>query len=258
MDPLRYQSSDLKSYLIIGDNKGFIRVLDLRGIIKKYEFEKANNVEIKSSYNISKKDNINVEMQVTHFLQKDRETFGKYVNLYHNVIVREFQAHDQAITNLSKIKEPFSFITCAKDKKFKIWNFNCDLIGEINTHPSLYEMTQGITTEWKFDIDWEKHKEEEIEHLIRIYEELGGQPHKLDDENLLIGESQKVARKYSDTNLKIFEKKAAPKKDAMSNCRRFKALEIQKKETNEDSNEEFERFDVSYSTIIFNHRIKIL
>ncbi len=245
MDPLRYQSSDIKSYLILGDNKGFVRILDVRGIIKKYEFEKANNVEIKSSYNISKKDNINVEMQITHFLQKDRETFCKYVNLYHNVIVREFQAHEQAITNISKIKEPFSFITSSKDKKLKIWNFNCELIGEINTHPSLYEMTQGIRTEWKFEIDWEKHKEQEIEHLIKIYEELGGQSHKLDGDQLTMGESQKAARKYSDTKIKIMEKKAAAKKDAILNYRRFKAVEIQKKESNEDSNEEFERFDVS-------------
>jgi len=238
----------MKSYLILGDNKGFIRILDVRGLIKKYEFEKANSVEIKSSYNISKKDNINVEMQISHYLQKEKPPFGKFVNLYHHVISTEFQAHELAITNISRINEPFCFITSSKDKKFKIWNYQCELLGEINTQPTLYELTQANenSTDWKFKLDWEKLKEDEIDHVIKIYEAIGGEPHKSENDLTKKQDNQLNQKKTADASSKILDKKPVTKKEG-GNLRRFKELEIQKKENNEDSNEETERYDVKYS-----------
>ena len=40
LDPDRYASSDrLKYYFLIGDSQGNLKVLDLKGVIKKYELE---------------------------------------------------------------------------------------------------------------------------------------------------------------------------------------------------------------------------
>jgi hypothetical protein len=56
--------------LICGDQKGNIKVLDMRSFFKKFEIEKVPATTIKSSYNILKKDEINVEPILTHHLQK--------------------------------------------------------------------------------------------------------------------------------------------------------------------------------------------
>ena len=44
--------------------------MDLRGVFKKFEIEKAPPGNIKSTYNILKKDDINVEPILAHHLQK--------------------------------------------------------------------------------------------------------------------------------------------------------------------------------------------
>lgn len=70
MEPTRYGNSTHKSYLFLGDQKGNIKILDLRGLFKKFEIDKAPAGNIKSTYNILKKDEVNVEPILSHHLQK--------------------------------------------------------------------------------------------------------------------------------------------------------------------------------------------
>lgn len=60
----------MKSYLFLGDSKGKIKLCDIRGIFKKFEIDPAPQAQIKSTYNILKKDDINVESILSHHLQK--------------------------------------------------------------------------------------------------------------------------------------------------------------------------------------------
>lgn len=206
LDANRYDQSVLKSYFITGDSKGIIKILDVRGIIKKFEFEKAPPAMIKSNYNIMKKDDINVEAILSHYLQKERRPFDKFTNLYHNVIIREFQAHDDAITHISKIENPFCFVTSSKDKKFRIWNFQCELWGEVNTQPSLHHLESKAIPEWKFRIDWEKLKEQEISEVVDIYQQVGGHSMKFEFENMMVEESENDINPNNEKAKKSFRK----------------------------------------------------
>jgi hypothetical protein len=67
---LRYGNTLQKSYLYLGDQKGNIKVLDLRGLFKKFDIDKVPAANIKSTYNILKKDEVNVEPILSHHLQK--------------------------------------------------------------------------------------------------------------------------------------------------------------------------------------------
>ena len=116
-----------KAYLVTGDSKGVIKILDLRGIIKKFKFESAPKTQIKSNYNIMKKDDINVESILSHFLNKTKsKKQGRNYDLNGHVIISEFQAHSDAITSLTLLDKPFSIISCSKDKKFKIWSIESE------------------------------------------------------------------------------------------------------------------------------------
>jgi hypothetical protein len=202
-----------------------VRVLNINGIFKKFEIERVGPATIKSSYNLIKKDDINVELILAQLLIKERAPMEKYVNIYNNMLVREFQAHDDAITNMSVIHEPFSFITCSKDKKFKIWNFQCEILGEVNTVPTM--TSPKIETPWKFEIDWDKLNRDEIREVIKTFEEVTDDKDKIYifDENNLEEPTQ------------IEEpKRIAVKKDVIVRKKRFKPLEIAQKGDEDELN----------------------
>jgi hypothetical protein len=201
-----------------------IRVININGIFKKFEIEKVGPSTIKSSYNLIKKDDINVELILGQLLLKERNPIDKYTNIYNSMLVREFQAHDDAITNMSVINEPFSFMTCSKDKKFKIWNFQCEILGEVNTIPTM--SSPKIETPWKFEIDWDKLNKEEIREVIKTFEEVA---HEKDlvyifDENNLEADSTPLEE----------PKRIVVKKDVPIRKKRYKPLELAPKEDEND------------------------
>lgn len=85
--------------------------------------------------------------------------------------------------NINQIKDPFSFITCSKDKRFKIWTIQGDCIGEVNIGASVLNAEVKPTAEWKFKIDWEKLKLEEMNEVMRIYSNVSGNSISLKDEH---------------------------------------------------------------------------
>ena len=149
-----------------------MKVLDLKGFIKKYEFEPCSKAKIKSTFNILKKDDINVETILNHNIQQKEYTkFGKFINLYQSVIRKEWRAHMDELTSMTIITEPLSFATSSKDKLVKVWNFKCECIGVINVLPKLSRVDN--LPEWEFKVNEKKILETEINEVVRIFEEVG-------------------------------------------------------------------------------------
>ena len=160
-------------YLFLGDSKGNIKILDLIGFIKKFNFEPANEVIIKSAFNVLKKDDINVETIVNHNIQNlNYKNFPSFTNFYQNIIKNEFRAHFDEITDILIIEEPFCFVTSSKDKFVKIWNFQCEIIGCINVLPKLSKINFEYP-KWNFVVNEKKILEKEITELVEIFEEVG-------------------------------------------------------------------------------------
>ena len=194
---------------------------------------------IKSTYNIIKKDDINVELRLAQCiaeLKNNPFVDEYYTNIYRNLLVREYQAHDDAITDISEIEEPASFVTCSKDKKFKIWNFQCECLGEVLVLPSIH-INKPIETEWKFTIDWEKLNYKELKEVMKIYDTLTNSEMMFVDEEALLKESVRGTEEIK----KIVAKPEAYKR------RRYKAIEDKKQDDyrkNEGNDEEDVRLEV--------------
>lgn len=150
----------------------------------------------------------------------------------------DFIAHDDSITCINMVNDPLCFLTCSKDKKFKIWSMTCELIGEVNTQPSLQQIEAKPPSDWKFKVDWEKLKEEEILEVIEIFEKIGGEPVKFDEASILDENPIELSSKI--------ELKKKPEKNFQTNkLSRYKPLEeIKKGKTeNKDDNENTANID---------------
>jgi WD40 repeat protein len=159
-------------FLILGDSLGNIKMLDLMGLIKKHKINVPQKAYIKSSFNILKKDDVNAETILNHnILPTDEKRLPKYTNLYLNVIKKEFKAHNDEITCITVLKEPFSFVTSSKDKFVKIWSIDCECLGVIS--PFIKIGKNEKLPEWKFKINAEKILEDEINEVVGIFEKVG-------------------------------------------------------------------------------------
>lgn len=165
--------------------------------------------------------------------------------------VNDLKAHNDEITGICLIEDPFSYVTCSKDKKIKIWSFNYILLGEINTMSNINSNPINQQSEWKFKVDWEKLKKQEITEVINIYEELEYSPisideAKLDKEDMPLEDKEEFIEKVK--KLPILDIK---KKDR----RRFKPIEEKKKrlyEINDDKDNMANIDDQNHQEIIDN------
>lgn len=146
------------------------------------------------------------------------------MNINPFLLIKEYQAHEDQILQLNLIKDPFSFITCSKDKKFKIWTIQGDCIGEVNVGATILNNDLKNTCEWKFKIDWEKLKLEEMAEVLRIYSNVNIYSSSNDDgnmgENLITDENidERGKKKDNKQETQIIKKK------------RYKPLEEAKKD----------------------------
>lgn len=176
--PEKYESENKEQfYLWLCDEKGNIKILDLKGIFKKYEklFESNNKVGVRSNFNILKKEDLNFETILNHNIQNYLERNLKendFYNLYeNNILIREWKGHFDFITGIEFIEDPFCLITISLDQYMKLWNEKCELIGEINILPKLTKFYHKCE-DWKFKIDEKKILEEEIKEVVKIFEEI--------------------------------------------------------------------------------------
>ena len=230
-----------KYYLILGDENGFIKVINLYPVFQKYKITPMKNQEIKSYLNLYKKDEINV-LSIVKFTQKKIQecnninNYPNFLNMYHNLIIFEKKIHYEKITYIEIITEPLSFVTCSKDNYIKIFNFQFECLGIINTLPRLSKYkTQEI--KWNFEMDEKKILEKEIKQVVEIFEKIGVEPIIKGSE--LDKEIQKKIKE--DNKEKEIEKKPNIKKIKIK--KRFKPYNKVKEESKNKKKEKNEEDD---------------
>ncbi len=172
-DLLNYDNSEEddnkpKSYLAFGDDKGFLKIVNLEPIFKKYNIQITEKSVLQSTFNILKTEEINAETSLVHNLQKEKKFLFPFYSLYPNLILYENKIHNDEIVHLTIIDDPYSLITVSKDRKVKIWDTEMNIIGEIYTGINNIQLAP-----WKFKLDWENLKKEEMEEFLSIAEEAG-------------------------------------------------------------------------------------
>ena len=213
------ENSNVKKryYLIIGDAFGNIRIIDFYGFIKKNKYEISSKITNKSAFNLLKREDVNVETILNHNLKNKNEiSLPEYTNMYYKMIRNEFRAHYEDITCITVLEEPLCFITASKDKYVKIYNFNCDCLGIINSLPKLTKIDLP-KVEWNFKINEEKILEDEINEVVSIFEKVGV-------EKILVG--SKVDREVEniDINEKLKEEQEVKKKEKGYIKKKFKRI----------------------------------
>ena len=128
----------------------------------------------------------------------DENSLPRFINMYHKMIQNEFQAHLDEITCITVVSSLSCFITSSKDKFVKIFNYNCECLGVINSLPKLAKY-EGEMPDWKFYIDEKKILENEINEVVGIFEKVGvemilvGSKTDKEVENIQINEKAEMA-----------------------------------------------------------------
>ena len=176
--------NDNKSYyLLICDKKGYMKILNIKGIFHTYLKSFQVQTGINTNFSLLKKEVVDVGPVKSHLLkmaqisqEKDYEKL--YTNLYtSHIINREWRGHSDFITALEFIEEPVSTITISKDKYLRIWNDKFELIGEINVLPdesniNTNKYLKEKKVEWGFKVNEKKLLEKEVAEFVRILENI--------------------------------------------------------------------------------------
>ena len=204
-------------YLILGDEHGNLKILDLIGFIRKNNLEPSSKAVIKSTFNLYKKDDINVSAILNHNLTSRKEKiFPKFTNIYYKILLKELKAHYEEITCITIIQEPLSFVTCSKDEYVKIFNFKCECIGIINALPKMSKFPSS-DVKWNFKVNEKKILEREIMDVVNVFEKVGVEPIRIGS-NLDRKLNQMKYEKKSEENLEN------QKKEGNINKKRFKPI----------------------------------
>ena len=168
-------------YLVICDKKGFMKVLNLKGVFNKYIHDLKIKKEKESNFNILKKEDVDVEPTMLHLLKNSRTKQQKaydhpYINLYSTRIInREWRGHSDHITDIEIVEDPICAVTVSKDKYLRIWNEKFELIGEIDVIPDENNLNKYIKekkVDWGFHINEKKLLEKEANELVYILENI--------------------------------------------------------------------------------------
>ena len=226
-------------YLMVGDTFGDIKVIELYGFIKKNKYEKSSKITNKSAFNLLKKEDLNVETILNHNLKyKNENSLPKFTNMYYKMIRNEFRAHYEDITCITVIEEPLCFITTSKDKYVKIYNFNCDCLGIINSLPKLTKIDIP-KVEWTFKINEEKILEDEINEVVSIFEKVGV-------DKILVGSKMDREVENIDINEKLKEEQEVKKKEKGYIKKKFKPIKKEEDKNNKKNKFKDNPMNISY------------
>ena len=225
-------------YILIGDSFGDLKIIDIYGLIKKNKYEKSSKITNKSSFNLLKKEDINVEAILNHDLKpKDENSLPKFTNPYYKMMCYENRIHLEDITSIKIVTEPLSFITSSKDKYIKIFNFNCECLGLINSLPKISKF-EVPKVKWNFKINEEKILEDEINEVVDIFENE-------EIEKIKVGSKLDEEVNNIDINEKIKQELERKKKfDKGYIKRRFKYIDKEDKKKNLMNNDD--KIDILY------------
>ena len=232
----------MKYELIIGDENGNLKIINLLPLINKWKMKPLEKKEIKYPLNVYKKEEINFSTIIKYITstiqEKNNIVLPNYYNLYYNnLIIFEKKIHFEKITYIEIIKSPLSFMTSSADNYLKIFNFKGECLGTINILPKLskYKISD---IKWNFKIDDKKIFEKEIKEVVDIYEKIGVEPIMIGSE-LEENIRKKIKEEIKDEKINI---KKIKKKKIFSK-KRFKEIMNKKEQKSELKNEENDESD---------------
>ena len=241
-------------YLIMGDKKGYIKILNLKGVFGKYKniLSRPENYHVTgSNFNLLKKDETNAESFLYHLIHgsfdQQRKYYNqKYHNIYaNNILNREWRGHSDAINDLIFIEDPKCIVTVANDNYLRIWDDSFTLIGEINIFQNESNNNRYLKANyvpWGFKVNEKKIIENEINEVVDIFESVGIEKIIFDSEEDKANQMLKMIQQ-DDENKKSNKK--------LENEEDKKKREIIKKK-NEIKKEEFE-YSTGYELVFLKN-----
>lgn len=158
-------------YAIMGDEKGRMRILNLRKVVrfllvppvKKYRNENDH------SFNPKRKEDCDLTLRVASELSKRPATGRRqqsksapFILSELCILTHEWTAHGDQVCAVSKIAKPEGFVTSSLDKHVKLWSREGVLWGDLDVcgaDPALL---------WNFAYDWSGEREREKEEVIEV------------------------------------------------------------------------------------------
>jgi hypothetical protein len=102
-------------YVYFGDQKGFVNVLDLTSFLKKRDIQDVMAKAKSDNYQLRRKEWMDCTKIVENHMssmEKTRKPFYT-VHTFNSLLHKRWEAHSMAVTSMSKVSEPPSFITCS-------------------------------------------------------------------------------------------------------------------------------------------------
>ena len=149
-------------YVYYTDQKGYVNLLDLTEVLKKREIGPCKTEKKTDSYQLRRKEWIDVSKLVDTWLSNEKLRKAPYtVHTFNSVLINRWEAHSQGITSFNKIEAPRMLITCSLDKYVKVWSMEGDLHGAFN----LVKLGKRA---WEFPFDWVRHRLKEVDDAFEV------------------------------------------------------------------------------------------
>ena len=152
-----------RTYLYAGDARGYIKIWSLNEIIRESNaFFLERSEREKPSYNPRRKDEKNAESDVKFWLKESVKFEMPSSRNHEHVLVREWKAHNDALSSIRIIQEPSGLVSCSQDKFVKIWSFDGDAWGIINLN------SPEPPKKWHFPFDWDAKRATDIKKVMEV------------------------------------------------------------------------------------------
>jgi len=168
--------TDLISIIFLGDEKGGMRVINLRPLFEHYRISPVPKPwrEIKSYFNPNRKG----DSDVTKYYKPHRITKQAKIALIDRLMLYNlFDAHHDMITCISELNNPAGIVTSSMDQHVKLWSINGDLWGDLTI------VGADPVIKWNFPYDWNEIRNTEKESLVEVLSVLN--PEEKCDKNMI-------------------------------------------------------------------------
>ena len=159
---------EMRKYLYMGDDKGWIKIWNMESLADYLHIEECASQRDTASFNAKRRDNKSAANDLIHWLLfwKNYRLISRNDHVVDSIHVKELHAHAEAITSIELIEDPQSLITCAMDKKVKIWSRSMELWGCINL------LSTEEPEQWYFPYNWEKKRAEDAAQVLDVMKKI--------------------------------------------------------------------------------------
>ena len=153
-----------RQYMYLGDSRGYIKIWSFESFFAKRKMQPLDRMERdKPSYNPRRKDTKNAETDVKYWRKEsENDELPSVIDSDVEILVREWKAHDDAVTCVRPIMDPPGLLTCSADKFLKIWNREGEAWGVINLG------SPEIPKKWYFPYDWDAKRQADVNKVIEV------------------------------------------------------------------------------------------